>query len=118
MLVNIILKLEHVAHGGKFLLNRNKHIKKILQSIDLEHIDILHQGVSLDQFHIIEDLPFKIFQKHYTFLKKYKGIALNIYSCQYNDSLRSFSLLPIKLSSKWNKKDFFPIGHSANYDKI
>ena len=55
------------------------------------------------------DQPFKFLKKHYGFLKKYEGFSLNIFSCKYYNALRSFSLVPIKLSETWNQSQFFDI---------
>ena len=84
----------------------------MLQCIDLGNIDILRQGITIDQFKDIENMNqlFKFLQTQYGFLKKYKGFSLNIFSCKYSNTLRSFSLVPIHLSANWNQSNiYFPI---------
>ena len=110
VITNIILKLEYVMRGH-FNETNVKHIKKMLKGIDLGHIDILNQGISIEQFHTLEnmDQPFKFLQKHYKFLKNYEGFSLNIFSCKFSNTLRSYLLLPIKLSERWNQSQFFSI---------
>ena len=111
VIVNIILKLEYIMRGNIFTIELTR-IKKMLQSVNLGNIDVIGQGITIEQFSDIENMDqlFKFLQKQYWFLRKYKGLSLNIFSCNYSNTLRSFSLVPIKLSKRWNQEeDFFSI---------
>ena len=110
VIVNIIIKLEYIMRGT-LEKTRIKHIKEMLKGINLGNIDVLQQGITIEQFQMIEnmDQPFKFLQKHYGFLRKYEGFSLNIFSCKYSKTLRSYSLVAIKLSERWNQSKFFSI---------
>ena len=98
VLISIIIQLEYIKNGT-FLNTTRKKMKNLLQYFITENLDF-DNGVTLSQFATIEednDLFNKLKKQYPVVLSNFKGLSLNLYTCQHSNKSKAFHLIPIRL---------------------
>lgn len=97
VLISIILQLEYIKNGT---LHKTK-IKKIKNLLQYLNGNLnFDNGVTINQFDTLEedeDLFNKLKQLYPKILSNFKGLSLNLYTCQYSIKSKAFHLIPIRL---------------------